>query len=141
MNQRPIDERHTGLTRLLRVHHVAARLLGCNQLRAGHLHPGVAPRVIAVVMRVDDVFHGLARHRLEQRQDVGRVLLELVVDEHDALIGDERGGVAWDKGVADDEEVILDLDDVQLGRLVPELLRARIGDDEQQGDDRCNGHT
>jgi hypothetical protein len=97
--------------------------------------------VIPVVMRVDDVFHGLVRHRLEQRQDIGRVLLELVVDEHDALIGDERGGVARDEGVVDDEKVVLDLDDVQLGRLIPELLRVHVRHHEQQGDDRRNGDT
>ena len=58
---------------------------------------------------------------LQLGHDAGVVDLELVVDQHHALVGDQRGRVAGHEVVVDDVQIVLDLDQIQLRRLVAEL--------------------
>jgi len=62
--------------------------------------------VIGVIVRVEHILHRLIRDLLDFGED-GRVIdVVFVVDQDDALVGDEEGDVAT---VADDEEeVVLD---------------------------------
>ena len=132
MDQRAVDKGDGRLPRLLRVDEMAERRLRRDDLGPGRLHPGVAAGVITVMVGVDDVANRLIRHRLEHRQDIGRVHFELVIDQHHAFVGDERRRVARDERIVDDEQVVLDLDQIQFRRLIAELLAVNVRHDQQQ---------
>ncbi len=102
------------------VHHVLTRLFGGNYLRAELLHGRVAAAVVAVMVRIYDVFDGLAGQLLHFRDDVVGVLRELVVYQQHAFIGDQSCGVSRHQIVMNYVQVIGQLNDVQfrgLGRL------------------------
>ena len=134
VDQRAIDKGDGRLPRLLRVDEMAERRLRRDDLRTRRLDPGVAAGVITVMVSVDDVADRLIRHRFEHRQDIGGVLLELVVDQHHAFARDERCRVARHERIVDDEQIVLDLDQIQSRRLIPELLAVHIRHDQQQQD-------
>jgi len=82
--------------------HVLARVLGRDHLDVHLLHLYVAASVIRVVMRVDDVPDRLGGHRLQHREDVVVIDRKLIVDQHNALGGDQSRRVARDEFVVDD---------------------------------------
>ena len=54
----------------------------------------VSTAMILMIMRIDDVFHRLRGDCFDLRQDCIVVLLELVVDQNDALIRHQHRDVA-----------------------------------------------
>ena len=60
-----------------------------------------------MMMRVDDVLDRLVGDLLQLRHDAVVIDLELVVYQHDALVGDERRRVARDEVVVDDVKIVL----------------------------------
>ena len=81
------------------------------------LELGVPAAVIRVIVRVDDVLDRLIRHALHLLHDALVILIELVVDQNDAFVGDVDRDVA---AVAFDLiQIVLDLVEGQLrGRRV-----------------------
>jgi hypothetical protein len=67
-----------------------------------------------MMVGVDDVLDGLRGDFLQLRENAVVVDVEFVVDENDAVVGDQRGGIARDEVVVDDVEVVFDFDEVEL---------------------------
>ena len=95
--------------RTLSLGHLEARVFVRDDLGAQGLLRRVAARVIRVQMRVDDVEHRLVGDLAQLRHDAVVVHLELVVDEHHAVGGDEHRAVAR-LAAADHVEVVADLE-------------------------------
>ena len=69
------------------------------------------------MVRVDHVLHRLVGDFLQLRHDAVVVHLELVIDEHHALVRDHRRDVAGHEVVVDGVQIVGNLHGVQLGRL------------------------
>ena len=109
-------------------------------MRAERLQLRVSAAVIAMIVRVDHVLDRLIRDLLQLRHDVLVVDLELVVHEYHAFVRHQHRGVAGHEVVVNDEQVVLDLDGVELGGLVPEL-RVHVHAEHGDRDKRGKGHT
>jgi hypothetical protein len=133
-------EHHRRLPGLLGVHHVLARLFRRDHLNVDLLHLRVAAAVVGMVVRIDDVLDRLVRQLLHLGDDVREVDLELVVDEHDALVRDERGRVAGHEVVVNHVEVVRQFHRVQLGRRLAEL-RVQVRHAERAGHRQRKRHT
>ena len=81
------------------------------------------------------------RHLLQLGHDAGVVDFELVVDEQNAFIGDEGRRVAGDEVVVDDVEVVLDLDEIQLGGLLAKSLTVAVNHPQGGSDEGEKGKT
>src|SRR3954469_16391965 len=82
------------------------------------------------MVRVDHVLDWLVGELLHLGDDVGEIDLEFIVDEHHAFVRDERGRIAGDEVVVNDEEVVRNLDGVELRGRVPEL-RMHVRDSQR----------
>ena len=132
VDRRVLADRDVRLARLIRRDHARTRFDRSDGERAHRLQLRVAAAVIAMVVRVDDVLDRLVRHGLQHRDDVVVVDLELVVDEQHALVGDQRRHEPRHCDVADDVDVVANLDELQLRRLAAEL-RLRVRREQGEG--------
>ena len=107
-------DRDRGQSRLLALNHVLPRLFGRDDLRIHLLHLDVAAAVVAVMMRIDDVTHGLIRNLLQLRHDVVMIDFKFVVDEHHTVIGDQCGRISGNDIIVNDVQIIFNLHKIQL---------------------------
>ena len=121
---------------LLRPHHVGARVLVREDIgRLDELH--IAAGVVAVLMRVDHVFHRKTGDGFHALHDLGEVPLELVVDQDDAFGRDADGDIAAAFG--DDVEVLLHLLDLE--RRALRLLGLNRGEPRDEDGDQRDPET
>ncbi len=100
---------------LIDFHHPRPGLLRRDNVGARLLKPDVGAAVISMIVGVDDIPDRLVGHRSQQLHDAVEVSLELVVDQQHAFVRNQRGRVPGHALVVDDIEIIVELNQLQLG--------------------------
>ena len=101
--------------------------------------------MIHVIVRVNDIFNGLAGEFFHLRHNIVAILREFIVHQHHAFAGHHGGGVARHKIVVNHIQVVRELHGIQLCRRVAELRvghpkRARQTRGENQFEQRAFTH-